>query len=213
DRRQFRAAAERDQDAEREAEREAEGREDQRHRQPAPTILGNEGEAEEAAPHQAADHDQGRGPQQEQLLAPEAAAARDHEQRDEDQHRKRRPPLLVERIGAEQDEAILLGDDGPAGADAAQRAACAGVAAGDDPDRIGDAPLPEADAGLAEQEQQQQGHDAGGDRGEQIGAQPGGEMSAERARGGTRADRQRILRDMGDRAHLSAPPARSARCT
>src|SRR5690349_23119513 len=50
---------------------------------------------------------------------------------------------------------ILLGDDGPAGADAAQRAACAGVAAGDDPDRIGDAPLPEADAGLAEQEQQQ----------------------------------------------------------
>ena len=123
--------------------------------------------------------DQRAGPHQYQLLAPQAAPARHKEQRDERQRRQRRPPLLVERIGAEQDEAIFFRDHGPAGAEAADRPAGAGLVAGHDPDRIRDAPLHEADAAPSpSSEDQQQRNDGRRDRGEQIGAQPSDDAAA-----------------------------------
>src|SRR3979409_531257 len=82
------------------------------------------------------------------------------------------PPRLVERIGAEQNEPVLLGDDCPAGAKSTDRATSAGLVARQRPDRVPETPLHEAHARLCEQEDQQQRDDRRGDRLERIGAQP-----------------------------------------
>jgi hypothetical protein len=87
-------------------------------------------------------------------------------------NRERRPPLLIERISAEQDEAEFFADHRPACAEPARGTAGAGVAAGHRPDRIENAPSHKADQRLEEQHQQHQRDNARGDRRKQVGAQP-----------------------------------------
>ncbi len=212
DRREFGAPSECDQDAEREAEREPEGGEDQRHRQSAPALLRHEAQSKCAAPHQEADQRERPRPDQHELPAPEGTQAGHVEQRDEDQRGERRPPLLLERIGAEQDESVLLGDHRPARAEAARGTAGGGVVARHAPDRVQNAPLHEADQHLGDQREQQQRDDTRGDRREQIGAQPAQHGIGVPARSGTSGGAQ--LWGIGGRGHgLSAPPARYARYT
>ena len=91
------ATAKRDQDGEREGEGGAEGGQDQGDRQAAPVVLGDQRQAEDAAPHQDADDGQRGDPDQRQFLAPEAAHGGDDVEADEQQHDDRRAPLLRRR--------------------------------------------------------------------------------------------------------------------
>ena len=80
-----------------------------------PSDPGTRRRGRECRPTSAGRSPRARRPRPAPVPSPGPAPARDHEQRDEQQH-QRRPPLLLERIGAEQDEAEFFGDHRPAGA-------------------------------------------------------------------------------------------------
>ena len=133
DRRQLAGApAERHQDRQREGEGQAEGRQDQRDRQAAPALLRHVGQAEHAAPHQHADQRQRRRSRSAPApCARSGASPRRHRAPMNSSDAERRAPLLLVRVAAEQDQAVLVGDHRPAGADALR------VAAGACPDACG----------------------------------------------------------------------------
>ena len=109
-----RAAAEGDQDRQREGEGQAEGRQDQRDRQPAPASPAARSGRPSTPPHISTPITASvTDPDQRQLLAPEAAHGGDDIEPDEQHDADRRPPLLLVRIAAEQDQPVLVGDRPP----------------------------------------------------------------------------------------------------
>src|SRR5262249_30571179 len=103
-----------EQDRERERERHAEGEQQQRERQPAPATVFNVRQAENAAPHQGADQCKADAPDGYEPRFPEETKTGKQPEGRKKKSRYRRAPVLLERIGAEQDEAVFLGDEAPA---------------------------------------------------------------------------------------------------
>ena len=98
---------------------------------------------------------------------PEQADGGKHPQADQDHAGEPRPPVLLVGIGAEQDEAVLLGDEAPAGA--------LGVAAGlgvGAPDRVEERPVDDRRQAFPQQVEQEQRERRAHPAAEQIVAHP-----------------------------------------
>src|ERR1043166_1355565 len=98
--------------------------------------------------------------------------AGDDEQSDENRDGKRWAPLLVERVGGEQDEPVLLGDDGPARADPAHRSARLRLVLRRPPYRVDQRPLHEAPQRAHNEKRERQRYEGGEPGGEQVVAHP-----------------------------------------
>ena len=118
------------------------------------------GEAEHAAPHQHADCRPAPPPDKDQLAPPQKRRVAEHEQRDEDARSQAPAAIAGRRERAEQDEAVFVGDDRPAGAEPARGAAGAGIASGHLPDRVDDSPVDKRDQRFRQHRREHQGGQA-----------------------------------------------------
>ena len=202
-RRQLRAPAERQQDRQRKREGHADHGRIRVSGRPLHSAGLDIGHAEHAAPHQHADDERGRPTQIR-------ASRRPHSRRsqlarisaDEDHDDEERPPMLLVGEAAEQDEAQLLDDEGPAGAVSRARQAWPFGAA---PDRVDEAPSgPSAARSSPSRYDREQRQDRVEDAVEQIGAQPARAAPAS-------TDGRRPLRPVNAAvAWTSARPSRSS---
>src|SRR6185369_7450859 len=113
DHRQLRAAPEREENRKREGERDAEAGEEQRQDEPAPAPALHVRQSDQAAPHEHADDGEAGEPDQCEPPAPEVSYQTESPKPDQQEGRKRWPPMLLERIGAEENEPGLLVYEAP----------------------------------------------------------------------------------------------------
>src|SRR3546814_12943814 len=73
-------------------------------------------QAKHPTPHQDRDSKQGHHPDDAQEGPPEPAYATAYDHGNQDYAGQQRPPLLVVGVDTEQNQAVLFGDEGPAGA-------------------------------------------------------------------------------------------------
>src|SRR5438309_2020660 len=116
DHRHARATAEREQDRERKGKRDAEGAQQQGEYQPAPARVLDVRQPDHSAPHQDADDGKPGEPQQGEPPSPENPPGTKSPKQNQKDAGERGAPVLLVGIGAEEDEAVLLGDEAPAGA-------------------------------------------------------------------------------------------------
>ncbi|KAG1443776.1 hypothetical protein G6F57_017996 [Rhizopus arrhizus] len=159
--------------------------------------------AEHAAPHQERHGGQAHGPDDGQLPVPETADAAADDHRHQDDGGDQRTPLLIERIGAEQDQPVLLDDERPAGAARSTAFLSARrVEVGFD-----ECPFHQRRHRHQEEPRKQYRDEDVQRRREQAGFEPCpcAHVCAGR--------RQAFAGGMRSAAHLNAPPARCACCT
>ena len=167
--RERRAPCERQRDADRRRCGHADQRQDHGQRQAAPAVGADRLEAEHAADHQREEEREGDRPAEGERAR--AAPRPERRQRAGDQHRQhragrqRRPPLLLVRVAAEQDQAPLLGDEAPARS--WRRLAGRVVRRGDGVDH---APVEQVPAGPGERAEQDQRDQARAGPGEEARA-------------------------------------------
>src|SRR5439155_17826817 len=123
--------------------------------------------AEDAAPHQRADHRQAGDPDRREPPVPEQSNGTDEPQTDKQNRSERWTPVFFVRIGTEKDEAMLLGDETPAGA--VRRAAGLGVGL---PDRVEESPVDERRNELDQQNKDHERHERARPRGEEVLPKP-----------------------------------------
>src|SRR3546814_5249472 len=108
--------AQRQQQAEGKSESNAKGSQYQRKRQASPAVVLDMSQAKHPTPHQDRDSKQGHHPDDAQEGPPEPAYATAYDHGNQDDAGQQRPPLLVVGVDTEQNQAVLFGDEGPAGA-------------------------------------------------------------------------------------------------
>src|SRR5262245_46566795 len=118
-------------------------------------------------PHQHADCGQAREPHQREPPAPKGSYQRQAPENDQKNRCRSWAPVLLEGIGAEEDEAVLLDDEAPAGA--ARILAGARVRA---PHRLDERPVEHRQDGFPKKEKQKNGKRRAAPPGEQVLAQP-----------------------------------------
>src|SRR6185503_3901643 len=108
-------------------------------------------------------------PHQRQPASPESPDQGNSPEENQQKRRHRRPPLLLERVGAEEDQAVLLDDEAPAGA--VRLAAGLRVRT---PHRIQNCPVDQRRQDFPQNEQDQNRRRASGQVWKQVLAQPDG---------------------------------------
>src|SRR6185369_2789254 len=115
-----------------------------------------------------ADQRQSGSPDRAQPPMPEFPECGKNPKEKQNDRRHSRAPVLLEGIGAEQDEAVLLGDERPAGA----LCLAAGARIGRAPDRVDESPLQQGGQVAKCQPQDRQRREGTPPVGEQVVAKP-----------------------------------------